>query len=99
MSWLTDIAGKAETLLNQIDQNAASVLNEPHHPNSKTSNVDNQPALTEVVTSVDPPQPQYLDQRGTVQGSGQISGVSGSLNHHRKQPDRDEELMQVYLDS
>ena len=26
MSWITDIAGKAENLLNQIDQNAATVL-------------------------------------------------------------------------
>ena len=28
MSWLSDIAGRAETLLNQIDQNAATVLKE-----------------------------------------------------------------------
>lgn len=34
MSWLTEIAGKAEGLLNQIDQSAATVL---HKPNSRTS--------------------------------------------------------------
>lgn len=28
MSWLSDLAGKAETLLNKIDQNAAAVIHE-----------------------------------------------------------------------
>lgn len=30
MAWLQNLAGKAENLLNKIDQNAANVLNDPH---------------------------------------------------------------------
>lgn len=29
MAWLQNLAGKAENLLNKIDQNAATVLNDP----------------------------------------------------------------------
>lgn len=29
MAWLQNLAGRAEDLLNKIDQNAATVLNEP----------------------------------------------------------------------
>lgn len=36
MSWFTDIAGKAENLLNKIDQNAASVLKQ----NEKEDSID-----------------------------------------------------------
>ena len=38
MSWLTDIAGKAENLLNKIDQNAATVIKELDS-NNKTNGV------------------------------------------------------------
>lgn len=30
MAWLQNLAGKAENLLNKIDQNAANVLNDPN---------------------------------------------------------------------
>lgn len=33
MAWLQNLAGKAENLLNKIDQNAANVLNETNTKN------------------------------------------------------------------
>lgn len=39
MSWLQDLAGKAETMLNKLDQNAASVLNQTHPSEAPLINV------------------------------------------------------------
>lgn len=44
MAWLTGLAGKAENLLNKIDQNTAAVL-------SKDRQADNYSSLTEVTWS------------------------------------------------
>lgn len=40
MSWLTDLAGKAENILNKIDQNAATVLQLPGQKNGESEDVD-----------------------------------------------------------
>lgn len=47
MSWLTDLAGKAENMLNKLDQNAGTVL---HHKNSNNPEEEN---LIEVKTEID----------------------------------------------
>lgn len=39
MSWLTDLAGKAENLLNKIDQNAAVVLKDKNSINEQLQDV------------------------------------------------------------
>ena len=48
MSWITDFAGKAEELLNKIDQNAATVIQE-----AKAANVSSKEQLNEVITQND----------------------------------------------
>lgn len=39
MSWLTDLAGKAENLLNKIDKNAAVVLKDKNSINEQLQDV------------------------------------------------------------
>ncbi len=52
MSWLSGIAGKAEALLNKIDENAANVLN-TSRDKEEGDHLSQLPILTEVISSGD----------------------------------------------
>lgn len=40
MSWISDLAGRAENILNKLDQNAANVLQQPNRPESTKSETE-----------------------------------------------------------
>lgn len=60
MSWFQDLAGKAENILNKIDQNAATVLQQS---SSRSSNVDAPatPASKSLSSATAPPPPVLLE--------------------------------------
>ncbi|XP_039440428.1 golgin-84 [Culex pipiens pallens] len=60
MSWLQDLAGKAENILTKIDKNAATVLQNPVRP--ENGDVEALEPLVEVTTSPSP----RMDYGGTV---------------------------------
>ncbi|XP_053694278.1 golgin-84 [Sabethes cyaneus] len=53
MSWFQDLAGKAETILTKIDQNAATVLQQPSRLPEENADVDVLDQLVEVTSDLD----------------------------------------------
>ena len=110
MSWFTDIAGKAENLLNKIDQNAATVLSEQQQLQQQRQNDNHN--LTEVISSSSSLSGKknfnngcFNDAAYPYGGGGQnsITKANGTTDQNNiqtkrnstKSKDRDEELIQV----
>lgn len=82
MSWFQDLAGKAENILNKIDQNAATVLQQgaskTDDNNATTSTMERAPVLFEIESEMLPPHPEM--------GPFKKSASSISLTHKDASP-------------
>ena len=90
MSWITDIAGKAENFLNKIDQNAANVLT----PGQEQQQQQQQP-LTEVVTTNGNGVSAYPYGPPPASKNNSTEKTLAPSVQAKKESERDEELMQV----
>ncbi|KAH0620414.1 hypothetical protein JD844_020838 [Phrynosoma platyrhinos] len=79
MSWFAELAGKAEDLLNRVDQGAASALNKKENPGPVTYNNSH---LDEVIES-----PKLFQQMGEqqFQASAKSSFISSAADNIRHQ--------------
>ncbi|CAH1153574.1 unnamed protein product [Phaedon cochleariae] len=75
MAWLQNLAGRAEDLLNKIDQNAATVLNEPNQKISDTENILVQEPVRDFIVNR-----QYDGRQNNEESHILASSVITSLN-------------------
>ena len=76
MSWLAGIAGKAEELLNKVDQAAATSLN--------TSDGTSSPSGGKVTTTINPS--SFSNHSKSNSSGGQLTGITGSISSSASVP-------------
>ena len=91
MSWLTDIAGRAEDLLNKIDQNAGVILEKNNKKEANSTNnghdIDNE---VEIV----------VDSNHSVSYNNPVlplPNIAKPKSKLQQQPNQDEELIRVKM--
>ena len=77
MSWLAGIAGKAEELLNKVDQAAATSLN-------TSSDGTSSPSGARVTTTVN--SNSFLNHSKSNSSGGQLTGITGSISSSASVP-------------